>query len=60
MRLIFLFIFLFFQTDQALADSKILARVNDDIISQRDYDQRLELLNVTGQADFRQRSEDVV
>ena len=36
----------------ALAQTKIIAQVNDDIISELDFKQRLKFIQLTGQADI--------
>lgn len=44
-------LFAVFTCSGAAAQTKIAARVNDDIISERDLNQRLEFIRLTGQAD---------
>ncbi len=44
-------IFTVFACSGATAQTKIAARVNDDIVSERDLSQRLEFIRLTGQAD---------
>lgn len=40
----------------ASAQTKILAQVNDDIISELDFNRRLEFIKITGQADVKKKS----
>ena len=52
MRLFSLFFcFTLLMNQAALAQTKIIAQVNDDIISERDLQQRLAFIRLTGQAD---------
>lgn len=43
-------------SQNASAQTKILAQVNDDIISELDFERRLEFIKVTGQADIKRKS----
>ena len=58
MRSFFLSVFFiaFFFSFDAQARSKILAQVNDDIISELDLQQRLKFIKLTGQADISRES----